>query len=47
MLHLSLAACILIASFTPALVYTVVLLRLQADVRAREKAGARPDWNRP
>jgi len=43
----SLAALILIASFTPALIYALALVRLQAGLRAREKSGARPDWNQP
>jgi hypothetical protein len=45
--HLSLAACILIASFTPALIYALALVRLQAGLRARDKSGARPDWKTP
>jgi hypothetical protein len=47
MSRLCLAPLILIASFTPALIYAVALVRLQAGLRAREKSGARPDWNKP
>ena len=47
MFNLSVAACILIASFTPVLLYAMALVRLQAGLRARERSGPRPDWNKP
>jgi len=47
MSNLSLAAWILIVSFTPSLLYAVALVRLQKDLRARERSGTRPDWNKP
>jgi hypothetical protein len=45
MSKLTLAAFIL--CLTPAAVYALALLRLEATLRARDKAGARPDWKLP
>ena len=47
MSNISVAAWVLIASFTPSLLYAAALVRLHAGLRARERSGARPDWNKP